>query len=85
MTYYGWVAESVSGFQEVYGVLQKALSLIAEDKPFRGPAEYREGDFIYRNLSTGEIENFFGEETISHAGKEIYKTKYIGGFVNQRK
>ncbi|HLB32103.1 MAG TPA: DUF5680 domain-containing protein, partial [Patescibacteria group bacterium] len=85
LIYYGWVAESVSNFEKVYGVLQRALSLIPKDKPFRGPAEYREGNFIYRNLSTGEIENFSGEETISHAGKEIYKTKYIGGFVNQRK
>lgn len=84
MTYYGWAAESISDYEKVYGVLQKALSLIPEDRPFRGPTEYREADFIYRNLSTGEIDNFSGEETICQSGKEIYKTKYIGGFVNQR-
>jgi len=66
--------------------LQKALSLIPKDCPFSGPKEYIDGDFIYKNAYNGEIDNFFGEETISSAdGNEIYKTKYIGGFVCQRK
>jgi len=86
MTYYGLVDESVPDFELVYKVLQKALSLIPEDYPFRGPKEYIDGSFIYKNTFTGEIDNFFGEETISSSqGKEIYKAKYIGGFVCQRK
>lgn len=86
MTYYGLVDESVSDFQDIYKILQKALSLIPENYPFRGPKEYTEGGLIYKNIYTGEIDNFFGEEIISSAdGKEIYKAKYIGGFVNQRK
>jgi len=86
MTYYGLVDESVSDFEAVYKILQKALSLIPEDYPFRGPKEYAEGGLTYKNSYTGEVDNFFGEETISSAdGKEIYKAKYIGGFVNQRK
>lgn len=85
MTYYGLVDESVSDFEAVYKVLQKALSLIPEDHPFRGPTEYAEGDLIYKNVFTGEIDNFFGEETISSVdGKEIYKARYAGGFVCQR-
>ena len=85
MTYYGLVNESVSDFEAVYKVLQKALSLIPEDHPFRGPKKYTEGDLIYENSYTGEIDNFFGEEIISTAdGKEIYKARYIGGFVCQR-
>ena len=86
MTYYGLVDESVSNFEAVYKILQKALSLIPEDYPFRGPSEYSEDGLTYKNSYTGEIDNFFGEEIISSAeGKEIYKAKYIGGFVNQRK
>lgn len=85
MTYYGLVNESVDNFEAIYKVLQKALSLIPEDHPFRGPIEYTEGDFIYKNVFTGEIDNFFGEETISSSdGKEIYKARYAGGFVYQR-
>ena len=86
MTYYGLVDESVSDFEAVYKILQKALSLIPEDHPYRGPKEYIEDGLIYKNSYTGEIDNFFGEETISSAGgNEIYKAKYNGGFVNQRK
>lgn len=86
MTYYGLVDESISDFEPVYKVLQKALSLIPEDHPFRGPKEHIENDLTYVNSYTGEVDNFFGEEKIySSDGKEIYKARYAGGFVNQRK
>jgi hypothetical protein len=86
MTYYGSVSKSVSDLKAVYKILQKALLLIPEDYPFRGPDEYSEDGLIYKNSHTGEIDNFFGEETITSAdGKEIYKAKYTGGYVNQRK
>ena len=85
MTYYGLVDSSISDFKIVYKVLQNALSLIPEDHPFRGPEEYTENAFTYKNIFTGEIDNFFGEETISSSnGKEIYKARYSGGFVCQR-
>ena len=84
MTYYGWVNKNISNIGEVYKVLQKALSLIPEDKPYRGPKEYTEGDYIYSNNFTGEVDNFFGEETLKYKGKEIYKAKYTGGLVDQR-
>lgn len=86
MTYYGLVDESILDFEPVYKILQKALLLIPEDYPFRGPSEYSDSGLIYKNSHTGEINNFFGEEIISSIdGKEIYKAKYIGGFINQRK
>lgn len=86
MTYYGSVNESVSDFKVVYGILQKALLLIPENYPFRGPDEYSESGFTYKNSYTGEIDSFFGDENISSAdGKEIYRAKYIGGYVNRRK
>jgi len=85
MTYYGLVEKSVTDFKKVYTFLQKALSLIPESFPFRGPKEYVEGDLIYKNSFTGEIDNFFGKETISQNKKEIYKASYIGGFVDLRR
>jgi hypothetical protein len=86
MIYYGLVDESVSDFEAVYKILQEALSLISEDYPFRGPNKYSKDGLTYKNSYIGEIDNFFGEEIISSVnGKEIYKAKYIGGFVNQRK
>lgn len=86
MVYYGWVDESVTDFGAVYKVLQEALTLIPEDKPFRGPKEFISGDLFYKNTFEGEIDNFFGEENISNKnGKELFKAKYIGGLVDQRK
>jgi hypothetical protein len=85
MTYYGWVNEKVVDLNEVYKTLQEALLLIPEKKPYRGPEEYIQGDYTYRNIFSGEVDNFFGEEIIKHNGEEIYKAKYIGGLVDQRK
>ena len=85
MVYYGLVSEEITDFRGVYRILQKALSLIPEDKPYRGPKKYIEGDYSYLNNFIGEIDNFSGEESISYKGKEIYKARYIGGLVDQRK
>jgi hypothetical protein len=84
MTYYGWVDDSVTDSKEVYSVLQKALSLIPEDHPYRGPQEYRDGNLVYKNSSSGEIDRFSGHETICNAEWEtLYEAKYIGGFVDR--
>lgn len=85
MVYYGLVDEEITDFHGIYTILQKALSLIPDDKPYRGPGEYAEGDYKYFNNFTGEVDNFSGEESISYKGKEVYKAKYIGGLVDQRK
>lgn len=85
MTYYGQVDDSVSDINKVYSVLMDALKLIPENKPYRGPEKYNNGDLSYENSFTGEVDNFFGEESISENGNEIYKARYIGGFVDRRK
>jgi len=86
MVYYGWVNESVVDFGVVYKVLQSALKLIPEDKPFRGPESFQQDGLKYTNVFTGEVDNFSGEEVIiSQTGQEIYRAKYIGGLVDQRK
>ncbi len=85
MAYYGQVNSEITDCSGVYQVLQQALSLIPEDKPFRGPAEYILGEYRYNNNFTGEIDSFSGEEVIKYQGQEIYRAKYIGGLVDQRK
>ncbi len=85
MVYYGWVINGVD-FSSVYRTLQGALSLMPEDKPFRGPKKYNNNDMEYTNIFEGNIDNFFGEEIIMSAdNKEIYKAKYIGGLIDQGK
>jgi len=84
MVYYGRVNNCVLDIKKIYGVLMDALKLIPEDKPYRGPKKYKSGNLYYENSFTGEVDNFFGEELISQNGKEIYKAKYIGGFVDMK-
>ena len=85
MTYYGWVNENVVDINWVYKTIQHALLLIPEEKPYRGPEIYKEWEYTYTNSFSGKVDNFFGEESIKHNGKEIYKAKYMGGLVDQRK
>ncbi len=85
MTYYWYVYEHIADIKPIYTFLQHALSLIPEQYPYRGPQNYHKNDLSYINTFTGDIDNFSGEESITQNGKEIYKAKYIGGFVDQRR
>jgi hypothetical protein len=83
MVYYGFVTKDASDVNNVYSVLQKALSLIPEDHPYRGPTKFKEGDYQYSNEYKGEVDSFSGQELIEHNGKIIYEASYIGGLVDQ--
>lgn len=85
MVYYGFVTRDVSDINSVYSILQKALSLIPEDYPYRGPLEFVENDYSYSNEYSGEVDNFSGRELIENNGKIIYEARYIGGLVDQVK
>ena len=85
MVMYGAVDSSVVDFEEVYVFLKKALLNQPEDLPLRGPKMYQKGDFIYKNKTEGNLDNFIGEEEIYKGEKRIYKMKYSGGWVDRRK
>lgn len=84
MVYYGRVNEVVKNFEPVYTFLQKALSQIPVEYPFRGPKNLQENNLEYINEYTGVIDDFSGEEKILKDKKEIYRAKYIGGLINQK-
>lgn len=83
MIYYGWVAEGVTT-DPVYAVLRNALMRMPADSPFRGPKEFKDGDFTYSNSWNGDVERYSGEEQIAQGEKLIYKANYMGGLVDQR-
>ena len=85
MVYYWNVAETCKDFQEVYTILQEALRNIPEDNPYRWPRSLESGKSIYINNYTWDIDDFFGEEIIKIDWIEVYKAKYIWGFVDQRR
>lgn len=84
MVYYGWVEEGVEA-NPVYTVLRNALMRMPQDYPFRGPREYKEGEYTYTNGWQGEVDRFLGEEQITWNDKLIYKANYLGGLVDQKK
>jgi len=83
MVYYGWVVEHADADQ-VYEVLRNSLKQMPEDYPYRGPERYEEGQFVYSNQWTGELERFSGEERIIQGEKLLYQANYIGGEVDKR-
>lgn len=85
MTYYGLVDESVDDFNPIYAFLMEALKLIPEEHPYRGPNRHDQNNLSYYNNFTGEIDNFSGEEIIKEDGNEIYRAKYLGGFVDLKR
>jgi len=84
MVYYGWVAEGTAT-DPIYAILRSALKAMPEDAPFRGPKEFKEGDLIYSNTWTGDVDRYSGEEQITQGEKLLYKANYMGGLVDQRK
>lgn len=56
-----------------------ALRRVTAAQPFRGPAIYREGEFVYVNEVCGSIDEFEGVERVYYRDQEIYKLVYHGG------
>lgn len=61
--------------------LKGALKSVPADAPYRGPQAYILDDLEYRCKWSGDIDSFFGEESIAFKGQEIYKLRFHGGFI----
>ena len=82
MVYYGWVSEGISA-DPIYKVLRNALMHMPDEAPFRGPRELKDGEYMYTNSWSGNVERYSGEEQITQKEKLIYKANYMGGLVDQ--
>ncbi|HNU81749.1 MAG TPA: DUF5680 domain-containing protein [bacterium] len=81
MNYSGRCLETIISKSEIYSFLKKCLKKVNANNPFRGPSEYQSGEYIYKNKTKGDIDNFYGEELICYKNKKIYELKYHGGLV----
>jgi hypothetical protein len=81
MVYYGLVYEGANS--EVYNFLMQALSNNTEDSPYRGPINFKDKEWEYKNVVTGNVDKFSGIEKIFRSGKCVYEASYIGGYVNR--
>ena len=61
--------------------LKDALLNVPEDKPFRGPEEYVDGDYSYHCDIDGDFEWFQGKEIICYKGKQVYECYFHGGLI----
>lgn len=82
MVYYGSDSGKASG---LIPFLLKALSNIPVEMPVRGPKQLEDGKFLYENTWEGDLKSFSGEEAIYFDNQEVYKARYSGGLVDQRK
>ena len=77
MNYVGRVTgENFSG-----DFLKEALLQVPADRPYRGPAEYCSGDYLYRCSVHGHFDWFHGTETIAYKGRVIYECLFHGGSI----
>jgi len=81
MNYYGKVVSEVIPVKQIYQFLKEVLKKVLENKPFRGPDNFKQGDFEYFNKVEGVVENFQGEEAIFYKKQLVYKLNYHGGLV----
>jgi len=79
MNYYGKIFTDNLSTKEIYSFLKKAMQLVTEKRPFRGPDHFTEGNFIYTDKSVGDASWFEGVEEIFYNDVKVYELKYHGG------
>ena len=88
MAYSGGMRKELHGnavfAKKTFEFLIKCLSQVEENKPFRGPRNFSEGDFSYEMQAKGDITDFSGKEKIFFKGKEVFKQFFIGGVIIQK-
>ena len=65
------------GFQGSF--LREALLQINHTFPFRGPQEYKQGDYVYLSRIEGDVSWFSGIEEIYFHDKLVYEARFQGG------
>ena len=83
MNYYGRIVDRKAFPKDIYEFLKKALRQVKKDRPFRGPKEFNDGMFSYKDESRGKVDSFEGVEMIYWSGKKVYELRYHGGLVNK--
>ena len=74
----------IKKLEGTYDFLKKCLLQVKEDEPFRGPRNFRKGDFSYQMMVNGDLNDFSGEEKIFFKGKEVFRQYFVGGMIIQK-
>ena len=69
-------------FQErAFPFLREALRNFNDESPFRGPAEFSEGDFKYTFVMEGDYDYFKGQERVFYKGESIFLQDVMGSLI----
>lgn len=84
MVYAGQVmleAAGEPGAAAIYSFLQRALAATIADSRLGGEADYAEGDWRYEDCGESSGSEFWGDETVTLQGVEVYRLRYGGGWI----
>jgi hypothetical protein len=84
MGYAGGVMPSSAPWRDlgqVYEFLRAALRRVTPERPYRDPSQWREGAYVYTDESQGDVERFWGVETITQAEQVVYQLRSSGGLL----
>lgn len=69
--------------EQTFSFLKKAM--LAKDKntfSARGPLNFKDGDWEYKYVQDGDIEEFNGYEEVYYKGELVFFHRIIGGVIN---
>lgn len=84
MSYAGGVSASITStvqISQIYRFLRGAMQQVSPRHPLRGPQFWQDEDYAYTDHYHGEIDAFWGHETIHFQQKMVYELHYSGGFL----
>jgi len=61
--------------------LKEALSNVPNDRPFRGPEIFKDGDYLYICKINGDFFRFEGKEEIYMQDEKVYECVFHGGII----
>lgn len=67
--------------KQTFTFLKQALLQVKVSRPFRGPENFRQENWEYKDSSEGNVSDFKGTEHILYKGKEVFRQNYIGGLI----
>lgn len=79
MGYAGGILRPEVDADEVYEILRSALRQVKPERPWRGRDMFSIGPYVYRSVSHGPVERFWGIETIAREGHVVYQLRHHGG------
>jgi hypothetical protein len=82
MNYYGKILQSnLITAEEAGAMIKRSLTLLYREGRFLGGFEHRHEDLLYRDSSTGGLDNFQGVEEIFRGDTLAYRLFYHGGMI----